>query len=319
MGKKIVVIYDGNDWNKKIPFDSVPTRNSFQDWHEKGLKNNIEMFRASIDWLDAKKMSFKKGWAYRNKKWVKVNRAVKPDLIFDKIAGKFDYGLFDLKMKICEKIKIFNHPLFRTMFDNKMSQYIFLKEFMAESFLASNKNDFDNCLKKITTKKVVIKPLYGSGGFGVLIDNKEAFRNKRLSYPVLVQNFISSTKGIPGFSQRKQIADLRMIFMNHKFIYALSRIAKSGSLFTNFHQGAKAILVPEEFIPDSIKKISKKIVGKLKIFPEANYSLDFMFADKGSPILVEINTTPGLDLLHLVATEKIKDKNFQEFIKILEK
>jgi glutathione synthase/RimK-type ligase-like ATP-grasp enzyme len=190
---------------------------------------------------------------------------------------------------------------------------------MAESFLANNRRDFDNCLKKVSTKKVVVKPLYGSGGFGILIDNKEAFENKPLSYPVLLQNFISSTRGIPGFSKGKEIADLRMIFMNHKFIYALSRIAKKGSLFTNFHQGAKAILVPEKFIPKSIKKISQEIIEKLKVFPEANYSLDFMFTDKGFPVLVEMNTTPGFDLLHLVGTEKIKNKNFQEFIKVLEK
>ena len=105
--------------------------------------------------------------------------------------------------------------------------------------------------------------------------------------------------------------------MNHKLIYALSRIAQNGSLFTNFHQGATAVLVSDKFISKKLKEISQKIVDKLSIFPEANYSLDFMFDDSGKPILVEMNTTPGFDLLNIVGDEKIKDKNFKEFIKII--
>jgi len=42
-----------------------------------------------------------------------------------------------------------------------------------------------------------------------------------------------------------------------------------------------------------------------------------MFDDFGNPILVEMNTTPGLDLLGIVGNEKIKDKNFKEFTKII--
>lgn len=317
MKKKIVVIYKGDDWNEKIPFKSIPTRESFQDWHERGLKNNIEMFRANIDWFDLKKHAFKKAWAYRDGAWLKIEKEIKPDLIFDKLAGKHDYSLFDLKMKICEKTKMFNHPLFRTMFDNKMSQYVFLKEFMAESFLANNEIDLIRCLKKIKSKKVVIKPLYGSGGAGIIIEEKNNIKTSSFSFPVLVQSFVISTNGIPGFSKEKQVADLRMIFMNHKFIYALSRIAKEDSLFTNFHQGASAVLVPEKYIPNSTKEMSKKIVGKLNVFPEANYSLDFIFDNSGKPFLVEMNTTPGFDLLNIVGNEEIKQKNFIEFTKVL--
>ncbi|MFZ5982555.1 MAG: ATP-grasp domain-containing protein, partial [Patescibacteria group bacterium] len=286
MSKKIVVVYKGDDWKKKIPFTSIPTRESFQDWHERGLKNGIEMFRASIDWFDSKKNVFLKSWAYRNGQWEKINQPIKADLIFDKIAGKFDYSLFGLKMDIFAKTKIFNHPLFRTMFDNKMSQYVFLKEFMAESFLVNSEKELAACLKRVKSKKVVIKPLYGSGGFNIIIDEKNNIKTSRINFPVLVQNFIISTKGIPGFSKGRQVADLRMIFMNHKFIYALSRIAKGASLFTNFHQGARAMLVPQKAIPEKVWKMARQIVGKLSVFSEANYSLDFIFDDKGEPFLV---------------------------------
>jgi glutathione synthase/RimK-type ligase-like ATP-grasp enzyme len=263
------------------------------------------------------KLHFKKAWAYRDNKWKKINKAIKPDVIFDKLAGKNDYPMFEYKIALSQKVKMFNHPLFRTMLDNKLAQYLIFKEFMAKSFLATNKKEYSTQIKKINSSKVVVKPLYGSGGFGILIDEKEKSKKLVTDFPVLIQEFITSEKGIPGFSKNKEVADLRMIFTNHRLIYALSRIAKKGSLFTNFHQGATAILVPEETIPQSAQIMAKKIVEKLKLFPEANYSLDFIFTNTGKPILVEMNTTPGFDLLNIVGTEKIKEKNFLEFLKIL--
>jgi glutathione synthase/RimK-type ligase-like ATP-grasp enzyme len=316
--KKIVVIYNEDDWAVEIPFSSAPTRESFEDWHERGLGNGIEMYRANIDWYNTETGVFEKSWAYRNKKWLKLTDPIKPDLIFDKLAGKYDYSLFDFKMRLSQDVKIFNHPLFRTMLDNKLSQAMFLGEFMPKSLLATNRRELDSVIKKITSSKVVIKPLYGSGGFGILIEEKNELSYDKISFPVLVQEFVKSENGIPGFSKNKEVADLRMIFINHKLIYSLSRIAKDGSLFTNFHQGATAILVPEEKIPSSAKNMAEKIIQKLSIYPEANYSLDFIFTNSGEPILVEMNTTPGFDLLHIVGTEELKEKHFQEFIKIID-
>jgi glutathione synthase/RimK-type ligase-like ATP-grasp enzyme len=317
--KNIVVVYFGSDWKRKIPLPkAIPTRVSFEDWHERGLRNGVAMYRASINWYDAKKNIFKKSWAYRNKKWIKITTPVKPDLIFDKIMGKRDYQMFNFKMDLSKKTKIFNHPLFRTMTDNKLAQYLILGEFMPKSILAVDKEDLPKALKKIPSSKVVIKPLYGSGGFGIIIGDKNKIKKSKIEYPVFIQEFIRSEKGIPGFSKNDQVADLRMVFMNHKLIYALSRIAKKGSLFTNFHQGATAVLVPEKNIPASVKKMSREIIDKkLGIFSKANYSLDFIFTNSGEPILVEMNTTPGFDLLHIVGDEKIKDKNFKEFISVL--
>lgn len=315
--KKIVVIYNEDDWNKKVPFESVPTRESFEDWHERGFRNGIEMYRANIDWYDKKTCTFKKSWAYRDKKWLKITTPIRADLIFDKLAGKYDYSMFDFKMSIYKDTKIFNHPLFRTMLDNKLAQYLCLSDFMPKSFLAINQKELASVFKKIKSSKAVVKPLYGSGGFGIIIKEKNKINLAEIEFPVLVQEFIKSEKGIPGFSKKDEISDLRIIFINHKIIYALSRIAKQGSLFTNFHQGATAILVPEKKIPLTIRNLVKKIQTKLSVYSEANYSLDFIFTNSGKPLLVEMNTTPGFDLLNIVGDEKIKERHFQEFIKVL--
>lgn len=318
--KRIVTVYYGDDWHKKIPkVSSESTRKSFQDWHERGMKRGVEFYRASIKWYDVKTNEFKKAWAYRNKKWIKVEKAIVPDMIFDKIAGKYDYELNDLKEQAAKKVLFLNHPTFKVLFSNKLSQYFIFAEFMAKSFIAHNENEFKTVIDKISSKLVVTKPLYGSGGFGITIDKKSKIKSNKLEYPVLVQMFIENNNGIPGFSKKGELADLRMIYMDHKLTYALSRVAKKGSLFTNFHQGASAILVPNKHIPKSVTSIAKKIIKKLSIFPNAQYSLDFMFDKKNKPILVELNTTPGFDLLYVVGDEKIKQKNFDSFVSILDK
>lgn len=313
-------MYKGSDWKERVPLDESPmTRRALEDLHEMALERGVKIYRASIDWFDILKLHFKKAWTFLNKKWIKINNPVKPDLIFDKIVGKYDYELFKLKQKINQKIKIFNPPIFRTILDNKLSQYIIFKEFMPQSFIANTREEFKSTIKKVKSEMIVIKPLYGSGGSGVIISKKDKVSYKKCTFPSLVQEFITSEIGIPGLTKSKIVADLRLVLMNHKIIYALSRIAKKNSLFTNFHKGARPIFVPKKHIPPSVINISRKIIDRLKIFPEANYSIDFLIANSGKPMLIEINTTPGFDLLYIIGKENknIWERNLDELTKVL--
>ena len=319
--KKVVVTYFGDDWNRKIPLAKAkPTRVSFEDWHRRGLNYGIKMYRASWQWFDKTKGVFSKAWAYRENRWKKIEEEIKPDLIFDKTKGARNCQLFDEKMEAVQKgLHFFNHPLFRISVDNKLVQYLILSEFMPASFLTTDKDNWSKAMEKIKSRKVVVKPLHGSGGFGIIIEEKDKINFEELEFPVLIQEFVETQKGIPGFYEGESVADLRLIYMNHKIIYALSRVAQKGSLFTNFHQGATALSVPLDKIPINLKKMADKIVNKLKIFPEANYSLDFVFTKQGKPLLIEMNSTPGFDLLQIVGDEETKKKNFEEFVKIVKK
>lgn len=314
--KNVVVIYKSDDWHKEIPIINKPTRESFENWHDRALGYGVAMYRASIKWYDLEKNIFRKAWAYRNGEWKKVKGPIKPDLIYDKIMSRRDYELYNWKMDVSKKVKIYNNPLFRVIVDNKLSQYLMFKDFMVKSYVAYDKKQLLSFTKKIKSKKMVLKPLYGSGGFGIFICNKTEAGKKRLTYPIFVQNFIE-TDGIPGISDKGDIADLRLVFVNHKLIYSLTRIAKKGSLFTNFHQGAEAVLINKKDIPKSAMKMTKKIQRKLKLFPEANYSLDYMYDKKGRPYLVEMNSTPGFDLLEIVGNDDVKKRYFEEFLGVL--
>lgn len=314
--KNLVIIYQEDDWKEMIPLKTSPeTRVSFEEFYEFAQRNGWAVFRASIQWFDIATFSFRKSWTYSNKKWEKIEAPIAPDAIFDKVSGKYDYSLFDLKISLSKKMAVVNSPLFRTAFDNKFSQYLSFQKFMPITLLAENQTRLLEALDKISTEKAVVKEVYGSGGKQVTIKEKSFLKNitSTFNYPVILQEFVE-TSGVPGISEKGAVADLRLVYVGEELVYALSRIAKTGSLHTNFHQGARAVLVPPEKIPASCLNISKKIQKKLSLFKDANYSLDFMFTKDGAPIFIEMNTTPGFDLLRMVGTPTIKENYYQKLL-----
>ncbi|MEI7749747.1 MAG: hypothetical protein WCJ25_01980 [Candidatus Moraniibacteriota bacterium] len=317
--KSMVVIYDSDDWDKSIPLADAPeTRVSFEEFYLSASLKGWQVYRSSTSWFDSERFCFTKGWTFSESGWEKVESPIVPDAIFDKVAGKRDYDLFGLKMRIADRIPVINSPLFRTAFDNKLSQYLAFDEFMPVSYLAENAGQLSAALDAIRSKTAVVKQIYGSGGKEVFIGTKkEITEGLSLSFPVLVQQFIE-TAGIPGFSDQGEVADLRLVYVGKELMYALSRIAKPGSLFTNFHQGAVAKIVPLEKIPAECLALTGKIRQKTDVFDRTNYSLDFMFDIKGKPFFIEMNTTPGFDLLRIVGTPDLKEAYFGSFLSLFD-
>lgn len=311
--KNIVVIYTSDDWEKEIPFMNETTRLAFEDWHERGLKKDYAFFRACIHWYDPKTGTFSKAWAYRDKKWIRVDGPLHPDGVYDKTPGKENARLLDIKMEMLSRFPVVNHPFFNLFFDNKFSHSLVFGEYMPQTLLAHDLATLQEALQKIPGEKIVLKPVSGSGGQGVFILEKAKVLAEAIVFPVLAQEFLSAYKGIPGFSEEENVADLRLVYIGGKLCYALSRVAQKNSLLTNFHQGARAVLVPNERIPESAMLIAQKIVKRLSLFPKNNTSLDFMFDEQKKPYLIEINTKPGFDLLHLVGDDTLKEEYFEAF------
>ncbi|HWQ59540.1 MAG TPA: hypothetical protein VN420_00115 [Candidatus Fimivivens sp.] len=317
--KSMVIIYDSDDWENDTPLSGSPeTRASFEEFYLFAATKGWTVYRASTKWFDRTRFLFSKGWTFSESGWEKVRTPIVPDAIFDKVAGRRDYSLFEMKMEISGRIPVINSPLFRTVFDNKLSQYLAFREFMPTSFLAENTAQFARALKEIPSEKVVAKEIYGSGGKEVAIEPKSVFENElSLSFPVLVQEFVP-TGGIPDFSEKGEVADLRLVYIGDSLVYALSRVAEPGSLFTNFHRGATAKIVPSEKIPDDCITMAEQIRKKTGLFDRTNYSLDFMFDLDGKPFFIEMNTTPGFDLLRLIGTKELKEHYFDLFLALFE-
>ena len=167
--KNIIIMYAGDDWKKEIPISNEGTRLAIQDWMIRAEKKNFNLYRSSIKWYDLEKNAFTKGWTFVDDKWKKVESDISADLIYDKVLSKYDYSLLDFKLQIGQKTILFNSPLFRATFNNKLSQYVMFGEFMPKSIVASNKIELKNSLKNFPEEKIVVKPLYGTGGFNTLL------------------------------------------------------------------------------------------------------------------------------------------------------
>ncbi|MFA6296894.1 MAG: hypothetical protein WC663_06060 [Patescibacteria group bacterium] len=292
--QKILVIYQGDDWDKEIPFDKEANRKGYEAWAEQAGKMEVEMVRASIEWFDKKNGSFKKYWQFKNGKWEKNEKSFLPDVVLNKI--KIREKMEDLEnMKAMQKsIPIINDPIFSSLFDNKINQCLLFSEFMPESFFAGNFQNLERILKSMDQeKKIVLKPIDQSGGFGIIIEKIKNIDLKKVSFPVLGQEFLEADASFWGFKDR--VADLRMVFVGEELSYAATRVAPEGSLFTNFHQGAVLNIIDEKKIPEEIWNIVKKVNKRISFFSERIYSLDFLYDKKNGPKLIEMNTKPGVD------------------------
>lgn len=316
--KNIVIIYAGDDWKKTLPISNDGTRMAIQDWMERAEKAKVNLYRASIKWYSLDRNIFIKAWTFKNGAWIKVEKEIKPDLIYDKVLSKYDFSMLDFKLEIAKKTLLFNSPLFRAVFNNKLSQYVMFGEFMPYSQIANNEKELEIIMTKVPSEKIVVKPLYGSGGFGIFIGNRQDALKEEYSYPVLVQEFVLSEKGIPEISECDEVADLRMVYQGGKLAYALSRIAAPGSLFTNLHQGATGKMIEIKKIPSSVIEMADIINRKISVFSNAQYSLDFIFDNNEKPYFIEMNTTPGIDLVTLLADEKTKQENFESITSLLQ-
>lgn len=307
--KNIVVLYSGDDWEEMTL--SETTRKSFEKFHQLGEEKGVAFFRSSIDWYNSSQGTFEKAWAFRNETWVRVETAIHPDGVLDKTFGHLNSQLLETKLSMLERFPVVNHPFFGLLLDNKFYQAVLFREHMPKTILAHNRRELQAGLTQLPGERLVLKPLSGSGGDGVYVVEKTALP-EAIDFPLIAQEFLSTYHGVPGFSENQSVADLRLVYIGRNISYALSRVAKAGSLLTNFHKGASVVRVPEASIPQDARLLCEKILDQLALFPHSMLSIDLMYDMNKKPHLIEINTKPGFDLLYLMNDQDLIKKYFDD-------
>ncbi len=164
------------------------------------------------------------------------------------------------------------------------------KKFCPKTFLVKNKKELLEFLKKITSENKVIKPVSEGAGKGVFIGNDKYLIKCHYKFPLLVQEFMDTSDGIPGVY--KGIHDLRIVFINDKLAYCFYRTPPKGELIANVAQGGKQILIPNNKIPKNAIVIAKAVVKYMK--KDYVISVDIGFV-KGEPYIIELNSSVGLN------------------------
>lgn len=283
-----VLLYGGKEYfkiNAKRPFVRDILDFSYKRLSKEGKKNNIKIIFSK--YTDYSNGFVNKYWFFENK-WIRKNTKIKPDVFFDKFP--LDSVGKKIKKSLSKKGILINDLQLELFCKDKFTQYKKFKDISPQTVLIKSKKDFLEKIDKIKSEKVLLKPRFGHGGYGIFLINKnKKFSKNIFTTDYILQEFIDTTKGVKKFDI-SGVHDLRCVIKNGKIIYSFCRLPTKGFL-ANLHQGGIAkIFNPDKKMRELVKKIDKF----MKRFGERIYSADFFYSN-GKYYLVELNSKPGFD------------------------
>lgn len=144
--------------------------------------------------------------------------------------------------------------------------------------------DTEGVIEAVGGAPVVIKLLEGTQGLGVVLaENKKAAQSVIEAFHgvktrIIVQEFIKEAKG----------ADIRAFVVNGEVVGAMRRQARDGEFRSNLHRGGNASVVrlgrrEKHAAVTAAKKLGLSVAG-----------VD-MLPSKRGPLIIEVNSSPGLE------------------------
>lgn len=160
--------------------------------------------------------------------------------------------------------------------------------------------DTEAVVESVGGAPVVIKLLEGTQGLGVVLaENKKAAQSvieafHGLKTRIIVQEFIKEAKG----------ADIRAFIVDGEVVGAMRRQAKEGEFRSNLHRGGTATVVKlsraeKHAAITAAKKMGLGVAG-----------VD-MLPSKRGPLILEVNSSPGLEGIEGATKVDIAGKIFQ--------
>lgn len=160
--------------------------------------------------------------------------------------------------------------------------------------------DTEGVVEAVGGAPVVIKLLEGTQGLGVVLaENKKAAQSvieafHGLKTRIIVQEFIKESKG----------ADIRAFIVDGEVVGSMRRQAKEGEFRSNLHRGGTATLVKlsraeKHAAITAAKKMGLGVAG-----------VD-MLPSKRGPLILEVNSSPGLEGIEGATKVDIAGKIFE--------
>ncbi|MFA9262771.1 MAG: RimK family alpha-L-glutamate ligase [Undibacterium sp.] len=284
-----VIIFTPSPLEERRPFSKPALAAAYTEFFELARKNGVELFRASTRWYSADEQLFRLAWHWDGKNW-ELKKDVKPDVVFDKAATNSE--TLPIK-KILEKQFPFLNPLaFSLHAGSKLLVSQAFKEFAKPYYLAENQVDLEAAATEIPGAMIVIKPLQGNSGDGVSIQRKEDLGSVEARFPLLVQEFVDSSAGIPDVMIG--LHDLRLIYSGEDLVYAYYRTPRAGSYLANLAKGGTQTMLDQESIPQAVWPVVRAVQERYRDFVSKIFTIDLIFDPSGTPWIVELNTMPGL-------------------------
>jgi ribosomal protein S6--L-glutamate ligase len=160
--------------------------------------------------------------------------------------------------------------------------------------------EVEGVIEAVGGAPVIIKLLEGTQGLGVVLaENKNAAKSVIEAFHgiharIIVQEFIKEAKG----------ADIRAFVVNGEVVGAMRRQAKEGEFRSNLHRGGSAKVIKldrheKHAAITAAKKMGLGVAG-----------VDMLPSARG-PLILEVNSSPGLEGIEAATKVDIAGKIFQ--------
>lgn len=179
---------------------------------------------------------------------------------------------------------------------------------MPKTAFTNYSKDVKQLIDQVGGAPLVIKLLEGTQGLGVVLAETdkaaesviEAFHN--LKARIIVQEFISESKG----------ADIRAFVVNGAVVGAMKRQGKEGEFRSNLHRGGTGQLI-------TLSRAEK--AAALQAANVLNLSIAGvdMLQSKRGPLILEVNSSPGLEGIEKATKTDIASKIIQYTELLVEK
>lgn len=133
-------------------------------------------------------------------------------------------------------LRIANNKLYTSSFNDPGNRFI------PKTYVSKMPNYLESVLKNAATDKMILKPLDGFGGSGVILVEKKAID----SFRSLVDFYInSSDRGnyviLQEYVEGAEQGDVRILMLNGEAIGAMKRIPATGDVRSNVHAGGSVV------------------------------------------------------------------------------
>ncbi|MEW6981633.1 glutathione synthase [Colwelliaceae bacterium 6471] len=184
-------------------------------------------------------------------------------------------------MNDIDGLRIANNKLYTASFDDPTNKFI------PVTHVSKTPEYLEEVLRESKTDKMIMKPLDGYGGQGVILVEKHAQK----SFHSLLEFYINSGKGgnyviLQEYVEGAEAGDVRILLLNGEPIGAMKRIPAEGDVRSNIHAGGTVV---KHSLTKNEKALCKHIGPKL-----VRDGLYFVGVDVINEKLIEVNVqSPG--------------------------
>jgi glutathione synthase/RimK-type ligase-like ATP-grasp enzyme len=219
----------------------------------------------------------------KDPKYLRAVKGVKANVVFERAESDPFQG---------KDVAVINPEAIRRIANNKIAIYQQFPALQPASVVVNDHNALIAAIDVVAAEKVVVKEPDGYGGEAVYIGTKTEVleRIPTTKYPLLVQEFVDTSGGVPGYGPG--VHDVRLEICGGQITCFYIRQAQAGQLHSNVHLGGTMTFLPTEDVPTELVKLVAEIDQVFAPSPRF-YAADFAHSRQGWR-LIELNDYVGL-------------------------